>query len=194
MRFEEAKNFALKQLRRKLPEQLSYHDVEHTLDVLRAVEIIARGENVSGDDLTLLRTAAVYHDLGFVERYKNNECLACRVASESLPEFGYSPERIETITEMILATQLPQRPETRSQEILCDADLFYLGTDQFQEKGDRLRRELASQGIVFTDADWIDFQIMFLEKHRYFTETCERLQGAGKRGHLEELRKLAKQN
>ena len=44
---------------------------------------------------------------------------------------SFDPERTAEIREIILATKLPVSPQTLLQAIICDADTFHLGTDEF---------------------------------------------------------------
>jgi predicted metal-dependent HD superfamily phosphohydrolase len=156
-------------LRRKLPKHCYYHGVHHTLAVERAVTRLAAAEGVTGTDLVLLKTAALYHDSGFMVKYRDNEAAGCALARTTLPAYGYANEDIETICGMIMATRLPQCPRTRLEEILCDADLGHLGTAAAAAVSDTLRQELEVRGVSFTDQEWLEFQVDFLVKHRYFT-------------------------
>jgi len=58
------------------------------------------------------------------------------------------------------------------QKIICDADLDYLGRDDFFETGERLRRELMAYKFIKDDQDWEERQLSFLKTHQYFTKTC----------------------
>jgi len=85
---------------------------------------------------------------------------------------GYSEEQSEKIKGMIMATKIPQTPKNHLEEILADADLDYLGRDDFFVIGDKLFEELAIFGIVNSDRDCNLLQEKFLESHHYFTETA----------------------
>jgi predicted metal-dependent HD superfamily phosphohydrolase len=171
MNFEKLKDDIIKKLSDELPGDLLYHNVEHSEKVLAAAERIATSEGISGEDLILLKTAAVLHDCGFLRQYTNNEPVGCRIAMDILPDYGYSKEQIDKICALILATAIPQKPENKLSEILCDADLDYLGCDEFFPIADSLRKELESNMGKFTDADWLRFELDFLKQHNYFTET-----------------------
>ncbi len=72
---------------------------------------------------------------------------------------------------MIMATQIPQTPKNRLEEILCDADLDYLGSDEYGIISAQLFKELNHQ-TPLSDWDWLNIQIRFLESHHYFTTTA----------------------
>ena len=159
-------------LEKGLPSYTTYHNPEHTKNVINAATYLADLENVSGDDRTLLLTAALFHDAGFLQNHHNHEKISCQVAKKYLPEFEYSPEQIDSICTMIMATQLPQTPGNALSKILCDADLFYLGSDTYNEYSNRLFLEFKRNEIVNTHTEWIMKQIEFLSAHTYFTKSA----------------------
>ena len=126
--FEAARQYALDRLQRELSLLVTYHSLAHTVDeVAPAADHLAALEGVTGEDLLLLRTAALYHDVGFVEQHHDHEAGSARIAAAVLPGFGYAPAQIQAIVGMILATQLPQTPHTLLEQIMADADLDILG-------------------------------------------------------------------
>ena len=184
-----AAEYALGRLARELPPSLTYHCLEHTRDdVVPAVERLAAAEGVQGEDLLLLRTAAYYHDLGYIERYEQNELISVRMAREALPSFGYSPAQIDMIASLIMATAMPQRPETLLEQILADADLDVLGREDFPTRDAALRNELAARGQDYTEPAWNASQLQFLQTHRYFTAAARSLRDAGKQRNMALMR------
>lgn len=188
MRYAEVKDFLLAKLKNELPEHLSYHSVGHVKDVIRSCEMIAEHEGVSGEDLTLLLTAALFHDSGFLINAKEHEKHSCEIAKEQLPEYGYNDVQIECICGMIMATKVPQQPQNHLEQIICDADLDYLGRDDFFTIGDKLFAELQVYGILNTENEWNSLQVRFLEAHDYFTDTAIKLRKAQKDKHLEMIK------
>ncbi len=88
---------------------------------------------------------------------------------------------------MILATRIPQSPVTRLDKILCDADLDYLGREDFYEIGGRLLEELKAQGVVETEREWNLVQKTFLESHRYHTRFSKENREGKKQTHIQEI-------
>jgi predicted metal-dependent HD superfamily phosphohydrolase len=155
-----------------LESNLYYHSINHTKDVVKAVERLALLEGVTDEGLFLLKTAAIFHDAGFLESYSHNEPIGARMAEEILPQYGYTQDHIQTIKELIFVTQIPHNPTNKLQEIICDADLDYLGRNDFEEIADKLRRELKERGIISSNRKWDEIQISFLNQHKYFTKTA----------------------
>lgn len=191
MDYVRAKDFIIGQLETGLPVQYYYHSVSHTLDVLRAVEYLAQQENVTNsEEVDVLRTAAVFHDAGFLRRYDQNEAEASRMAAEMLPQFGFSGKHIETVRRCIMVTELTGVPTDLYESILKDADFDYLGRDDYWDISLMLRKEWESIGIMKTDQEWFAMQIAFLTGHEYYTETAKRERGPMKMAHVEVLKKL----
>ena len=121
----------------------------------------------------------------------DNEEIAAAVAEEELVRLGVDPEAIALVTGAILATHLPQRPVGIVAEIMCDADLFVLGTERFFERDPRLREELAVSGTTYADVAWDERQLSFIERHRYFTDAARRCNDPTKAANARELRRRA---
>ena len=190
--YRKAEKYIVKRLKKELPDNLHYHDLRHTTDVCAAVERLALMEGIEGDDIFLLKTAALYHDAGFVHQYANNEDIGAALAREVLPRFGYSEDQLDTICRLIQATKVPQKPNDHLEQIICDADLDYLGGDEFHMIADKLKRELMERDIVQTDKQWDELQIKFLTTHTYFTKTAIELRQANKLDRVGEIKERLK--
>ena len=184
MRFKEAEKFILAKLKKELPKNLTYHSLGHIKDVFHAAKDLAKLEKVTGEDLTLLLTAVLFHDSGFLIQQKEHERVGCEIARKHLPEYDYTAEQIDTICGMIMATKIPQDPHTKLEQIICDADLDYLGRDDFFDIGNKLCDELFMYGIISTENEWNKLQIRFLEQHHYFTFSSKKLRKAKKAENL----------
>lgn len=172
MNYRAAKQFILQKLREELSDHLYYHGLHHTLDVLKVAKELCSSERVGRHELTLVKTAALFHDAGFIKnKHAEHEAEGCKLVREYLPEFGYSAEDIEVICGMIMATKIPQSPSNRLEEIICDADLDYLGRDDFHKIANSLFKELMVYNILTDDKTWNRLQVSFLTSHRFFTKT-----------------------
>lgn len=190
MNFQAAKSFVLDKLKYELKTDLYYHCVTHTLDVYESAKKLADMENIKGKDLVLLKTAALYHDTGFLLGYSDHEEQSVIFAKQHLPEFGYNNKEIEMVCSLILATRLPQKPVTILEKILCDADLDYLGRDDFFMIANKLLCEWNENGIPITLKKWYQIQVTFLENNDYFTESAIALRKEKKRDNLSQILEL----
>ena len=192
--YYKTEHFVLDFLKKGLSDKLLYHSVHHSIDVVQAVESIALSEGVTDEGLFLLKTAAILHDAGFVKQYENNESIGAEMAAEWLPNYGYTEQHIKTIVELIHVTEIPHRPINKLQEIICDADLDYLGRDDFEEISNRLRLELRGMKKIESDREWDKIQVSFLKKHKYFTKTSIKSRRKKKKENLKVVQKRLEKN
>jgi class 3 adenylate cyclase/predicted metal-dependent HD superfamily phosphohydrolase len=185
--YYKAERHIMQLLEQRLSKNLHYHSIAHTKDVVKAVERIALLEGVTDEGLFLLKSAATYHDAGFIEQYDKNEPIGVRLAGEILPKYGYTEAHIEQIKELIYVTQIPHQPKNKLEEIMCDADLDYLGREDFHEIADKLRRELKEHGKIQSDRQWDEIQVVFLKNHKYFTKTAIKTRKKKKKENLKEV-------
>ncbi len=185
--FENIKSHILNKLR-KLDKKLTYHSVEHTLDVTKEAERIGLSENVAReDDMFLLKVAALYHDTGFLFAYDGHEAYSCKVFKQEAPEFGFSTEETNIVCGIIGATKIPQTPLTKLEEIICDADLDYLGREDFLPVSNKLKEEFLAYGIAKNETEWEELQVNFLTGHRFFTTTSIKEKNDIKQQHLAKI-------
>lgn len=190
--FTAASRFAIYQLKNQLAPAITYHSPVHTLEeVLPAVDRMILAEGVANaDDQLLLRTAALFHDLGYTSAHHEHEMVSAQIAARELPGLGYTPQQVEAVQVMIMATRLPQSPHGLLQEILADADLDVLGSAVFFERNVDLRQEVDFFHGAVNDLVWYTNQIKFLRDHRYFTRSTRELRDPGKQKNLQELIRL----
>ena len=190
MDYRGAKAFILEKLENELTDKLTYHGKHHTLDVLNITRELCIAENVSRKNTTLLKTAALFHDCGFTETYSNHEEKGCEIARRYLPGFNYSEEDIQKICGMIMATKIPQSPQNHLEEIICDADLDYLGREDFYSIGHTLFEEFKEYDVVQDEQSWNRLQVGFIGNHNYFTKTTLERREFKKQKYLSELKDI----
>ncbi|MBU2650853.1 MAG: HD domain-containing protein [Bacteroidetes bacterium] len=190
-KFEEARNFIIAKLSSGLNIDLTYHNLEHILDVENAVIRLSRMEDISEEEMILLRTAAVFHDSGMLVTYLNHEEESCRICREILPDYNYPESDIAMITKMIMTTKLPQTAESLMEKLLCDADLDYLGRTDFFMIGQRLRFEWNTLHIKETSLlEWYYIQRDFLSQHEYYTHAAQVIRNDQKNDNLQQIIEL----
>ena len=75
---------------------MTYHNVDHTKEVIKNAQHLAVEENITEPEFTLLKTAALFHESGMLETYKGHEDISCQMAQKWLPQFEYSNDEIAT--------------------------------------------------------------------------------------------------
>jgi predicted metal-dependent HD superfamily phosphohydrolase len=125
-----------------------------------------------------------------LNKYRDNEVEGAKFAKEFLPKYGFTDQQVELVEGMILATQIPQKPTNHLEEIICDADLDYLGRsrEEFEEISDSLAKELVEYKFLKKKSEWDPIQVKFLESHSYFTDTCKKERRPAKIERLREIR------
>ena len=174
--------------------KLKYHGPHHTVDVMNAAERIGLAEGIGKEELMLVKLAALFHDSGFLNKYQDNEFEGAKLAKRELPRYGFTDAQVEIVVNMILATKIPQDPQNHLEEILCDADLDYLGREkeEFDRISSSLAQELVDMKILKSIEDWDPIQIKFLESHHYYTKTCIKNRRPNKIERLREIKNRLK--
>ena len=190
IQFTDIQEVILDKLEKELPDYLYYHNVKHTVDVVTEVELIGWGEGCSDEEILLLKTAGLFHDAGHTIAYDNHEFYGTQLAREMLPKYNYSPEQIERICSIIMATKLPPRPTNLLENIICDSDLDYLGRSDFIPVSNTLYEELKAQNKMGSLNDWNKIQVKFISGHQYFTETARSLREVNKQLQIERIQSL----
>ena len=186
MQAQAAENFIVEKLKHGLAPTLYYHGLHHTLDVTAVAMELAAAEGVANaEDMALLRTAALYHDAGFLCSYQDHEAQSCEVARAALPGFGYIPGQVEQVCDMIMATKYPQEPRSLLAQILCDADLDYLGRADFEPISTSLFRELMARQLLADERAWFQLQADFLAHHHFWTATAVARRAVPKQARLD---------
>ncbi len=181
MNISEVKTAILSKLEKELSPLLTYHNVEHTISVFNATKLICEAENINEKHSRLLLTAALFHDTGFLIQRENHEMFSCNIAKDYLPKYNYSSSDIEFICSIIMATMVHYRPKDIYEQIIKDADLDYLGTDDYDKISEQLFIELKNYNLISDNKkDWVQLQINFLKTHHYYTQTGQKLRESAK--------------
>lgn len=190
MLLKKLKAYILSRLETEFRPCFYYHNLDHTLDVCDATLRLAKLEGIDKHYTIILETAALLHDIGMLDNYQEHEAASAKIAQTILADFDYTREDIEEISNLILATRIPQEASTLGEMIICDADLDYLGRDDFFMIAHRLRCEWNCQGRIYSLKEWYTMQSSFLMKHHYFTRSAILLREKTKQLHLQQILEL----
>jgi len=178
----------IKKLDENLDENLAYHTLEHTLLVIDKAQELAKRENVTDREYTLIQLAALFHDTGFLISREEHEMRGCEIARSELVNEDLTDAELDLVCGMIMATKIPQSPKNHLDRILVDADLYYLGTDEYDKYSNFLFEELKHFNPSFSQEDWKQIQIKFLESHQYTTKFAKLQLEPAKQVHLERIK------
>jgi predicted metal-dependent HD superfamily phosphohydrolase len=168
---------------------LPYHNIKHTQYVVKTVKKMADHYKLNKKDVFVLEVAAWFHDIGMIDDPQNHEAAGAGLAFNFLTAENVNGQLIEQVRALIMVTQIPQFPSCLLEEIICDADLFYLGRKSFEKKNEQLQRELElEQKKGINKKEWLANTILFMEAHHYNTEYCLSLLGPVKAKNLAKLK------
>lgn len=191
LRLLDMEEYVYQRLEMELPENLYFHNVTHTAHVYTQVELIGRGEKVTQEELLLLRSAALLHDMGYIDKFDGHEEKSVEYAREILPMYRFSNDHIERICKLILSTRIPFEPENPLEKIIIDANLDHLGRVDFLIQSDKLFQEYRMQGKVKTKKDWNNHQINFLMKHDYHTDIARKMREMSREQQIDNIRQYS---
>jgi predicted metal-dependent HD superfamily phosphohydrolase len=165
-----------------------YHNLHHTEQVVENTVKIANHYQLSDQDFFIVVAASWFHDLGYMFDWRQHEASGAGLAAEFLQQKGLEKEVIDQVSGCIMATKMPQKPEGLLQQIVCDADLFHLGSKSFKERNKLMRKE--AEAFCSTQIDkteWRIKTIALFKAHHYHTDFCQNLLNAKKAENLAEL-------
>lgn len=173
---------------------LVYHNLPHTQGVVKAASQIADHYQLNERDYFVVVAAAWFHDAGYYVDYTDHESRGAELAASYLDGLGVDESIISEIRQCILATRMPQAPHNLLQQIVCDADLFHLGTSEFPDKNKLMRKEAElKKGLTINKDEWRLGTIRLLENHHYFTNYCQLLLNDTKQENLNRLKGKAEE-
>ena len=181
-------------LSKKLPDHMTYHNLDHTLLVRENALIIGKLKKLSEKELMIVEMAALFHDTGFIKTYEGHEEASKEIAKEFLQENNVDKNVIEKVHSCIEATKMNNYPTDDAAAVLKDGDLATLGQEDFLIYMKKLREEWK---VVFKenldDESWYAKEISFLKGHQYYTQEARMLYGKQKQKNIKKLKKKLKQ-
>jgi predicted metal-dependent HD superfamily phosphohydrolase len=186
---KKSREYVIDFMQEHFSDEMCYHNIDHTQEVVQAAEVIGTASALSEKDLELVIVAAWFHDTGYYRGCTDHEAASADIARKFLTELGTPASDIEKATSCIMATQIPQSPGNLMEEVLCDADLYHLATTQFFEKTELLRLEMCStEKDAHIASLWTRKSCEFIAGHRYHTEYGRKYLKPKKMQNLEKLK------
>ena len=190
---QEVEAYVSQYINTQVEARYAYHDLQHTLNVVKASVELSNYFSLSEVEHEMLRLAAWFHDIGYDEGPDNHEKRGAEHARRFLAQRNYPEEAIHKIEACILATKMPTTAKSTLEQILCDADLNHLGKKNYWERCSRVRQELnQTKDLIMSDQEWVDFELEFMTKHQWYTSAAKALFDKRKKKHLGQLIKQKK--
>ncbi|WP_231459908.1 MULTISPECIES: Pycsar system effector family protein [unclassified Pedobacter] len=170
-------------------DRLVYHNLEHTQSVVKAAQQIANHYQLNDEDFFIVTVAAWFHDTGYFEDNLYHEAKGAELANSYLESKEVNKAVREKISNAILSTKIPQKPSNLIENILCDADLFHLGSADFRQKGKLMHKEVE---LIYnkdiSKKNWRIDDIRFLEAHQYHTDYAKLLLNDQKQKNVDKIK------
>ncbi len=187
---EQTEAFVSKYMRKHDDPNLLYHNLAHTQNIVSVTEQIAKQHSLSDKEFFIVIAAAWFLYIGYYKDILHPLQESTKLAEEFFKNSGLQDETIESIKECILAPANMSAPGTLPASIICDADSFYLGTENFPAFSKLKRKEYSLLNEISVDKnEWKRGTIQMLEKHQYYTDYCKSRLNIYKQGNLEKLKK-----
>ena len=169
---------------------LVYHNLAHTKQVVQAAEQISSYYRLTDNDQLVVMLAVWFHDVGYVLGERKEHEQAGAGSARNFIGMHQLPDSVaEAVEGCILATRIPQGPKNLLEQIVCDADLFHLGSKDYKKRDKLLHAETElATGKNISGQEWTRTSILFLEAHKYHTAYCQTLLKQQKEENLERLR------
>jgi predicted metal-dependent HD superfamily phosphohydrolase len=193
---EAAQQYVTAQYKEHPHPQLVYHNLEHTKQVVAAAAQISAHYRLEDNDLLIVYVASWFHDLGYLlgesklHEEKGAELAVAFLKGQQVPE-----NIQQQVRDCIMSTKMPQNPHNLLEQIVCDADLFNLGTKDFKNRTKLLHQEMElTTGKEIPGAVWSEGSLKLLEEQHYHTAYCRALLQQQLEENIERLKeKLDKQ-
>jgi predicted metal-dependent HD superfamily phosphohydrolase len=177
-------------LNQEATARLLYHNLVHTESVVANANRIADHYQLDEKDTFIVTVAAWFHDTGYYSgEAKGHEQRGAELAANFLKECSIPDDTIAQVKGCILATIVPQKANSLLEEIVCDADLFHLGTTDFADRNKLMRKEAEQRSSEKIDkAAWRKSTIELMENHSFKTAYCRELLTKQKSKNLAKLK------
>lgn len=188
LKLQDLEELVFNRLENELPENLYFHNLKHTMSICSTVELLGRAENLTDEEMLILRTAAIFLDTGYKNDYRRNEDYRCEFARDLLPRFKYSEQLILKICHLLGVSFEKMEPTNKLEKILFDSYYDFLGRADLPLAAKELFREQREYGLAENEKKWIENFISFVEKHEFCTPTANKMRDIDKEVQIQKLR------
>ncbi|MDB5200470.1 MAG: hypothetical protein JWO92_2433 [Chitinophagaceae bacterium] len=167
---------------------LLYHNLAHTKDVVARAKEIAANYALNETELFIVVAAAWFHDCGHLfGPAAGHEERSALIMRNYLTEKKAEENILYDIEQCILATKLPYNPKSLPAQIVCDADSYHLGTNEFFLTNELVKKEFQLRNN-YLPLNWDESTLSLLNHHNYFTTYCITLLQEGKQNNIAFMR------
>lgn len=191
---QKAQSYVENFFKESIPEQLVYHNLQHTQETVKNIEEIARAEELSEDELEMALLAGWFHDTGMAFQYEGHENASAELAETFLKDQQYDQDKIESVKQAILATKKDQEPQTTIDRVVRDADSLHVGRDDYKDRMYKLMDEVNALGEKeYSEAELIEETLRYYNDHAFYSNYAKREYSPQKEANRKKLELLAEE-
>ena len=189
---EKVEKFVVHLINEKLDSGYTYHNLAHTQNVVSNAKKLADLAELNDEQKVLLAIGAWFHDTGYTVSIEKHENHSVSIATAFLNSEQFPKEKIDIVSNLILATRLGYEPKTLLEKIIRDADSSHLGNKDYMMVIELLRKEWElTCNKKFTEAEWLQTNVDFLtNEHRFYSEEALAIWDENKGKNLSRILKL----
>lgn len=185
---EDVAGYVTKLFERFQTPDLAYHNLKHTRAVIERANEIAFNYSLDDRVRFIINTAAWFHDSGHLfGPASGHEERSNLIMRGYLKKIKVEEEIIQLIEQCIFATRFPYEPASALDQILCDADSYHLGTEDFLITDNLVKEEFRLRNN-YLPVNWDIKTLAMLEEHQFFTPYCRSLLREGKQKNIDFVR------
>jgi predicted metal-dependent HD superfamily phosphohydrolase len=185
---EAVASYVTKLFERFQTADLLYHNLHHTLAVIERVNEIAFNYSLDNRERFIINTAAWFHDSGHLfGPASGHEERSNLIMRGHLKKIKVEEDIIQLTEQSVFATRFPYEPASALDQILCDADSYHFGTDDFLITDDLVKEEFRLRNN-YLPVNWDIKTLAMLEEHHFFTPYCRSLLRDGKQKNIDFVR------
>jgi adenylate cyclase len=188
LRLQDLEEFIFDRLNLELTDNFYFHSTKRAKDVHTQTELIARAEEISPEEMLIVRTTAMLIDVGILTNYYNHLVESVKFAREILPKFKYASEQIDVICRLILSIDYTSENPGKLEAILWDAYLNYYGRVDFVENTLNLLKELKTKNTNLDEKKWWETQLEKIRNFKFKTATGQLLREVSTDKQIEKLK------
>lgn len=173
------------------PPTLTYHNITHIEGVAKAAARLADEAKLGDEERESLLVAAWFHDLGMDGGRDGHELRGAELAIAFLAREGAAQTTMDRVRSLILATKLEAQTDDRLGQLMRDADMSHLASENFPSTIKHLREEReVVTGQPMKKRKWLEENVGFVERTAYGSPEARRLWDVDKAKNLAWLKEF----
>jgi predicted metal-dependent HD superfamily phosphohydrolase len=187
---KQAEAYISKYMQKHANPKLLFHNLQFTKNTVSVATKIIKQYTLEEKDSFIVMAATWFLNAGYSRDIFHPEEASLKIAEEFFCKSGVDIDTIEEIKKCMLAAKTPAVPGQLEQQIIWDANTFYLGSPGFFSYNKLQYKEAELLGMVSIDkSEWKRNMIQLLESHQFYTDYCRDRLNSKKLENLEILRK-----